>query len=65
MGYVEHCNKHGQYKGDYCGECIDDLYTENARFKEALEQIAHDKPVHDGFTSMAANEIAKKALIDK
>ena len=23
MGYVEHCNTHGQYKGDYCGECVE------------------------------------------
>jgi len=37
MGYVENCKKHGQYKGDYCGECIDALYEENARLKEALE----------------------------
>jgi hypothetical protein len=24
MSYVENCSKHGQYKGDYCGDCIDE-----------------------------------------
>lgn len=40
MGYVQNCNKHGQYKSDYCGECIVELYEENARLKEALKKIA-------------------------
>jgi predicted RNase H-like nuclease (RuvC/YqgF family) len=34
MSHVDNCNKHGQYKGDYCGECIDDLYAENMELKE-------------------------------
>lgn len=37
MSYVEHCNKHGQYKGDYCGDCIDELREENAGLKTSLE----------------------------
>lgn len=40
MSYVEYCDKHGQYKGDYCGECIDDLYSENTRLREALRIIS-------------------------
>lgn len=42
MSYVQICKKHDQYKGDYCGECIDDLYVENARLREALEKIASE-----------------------
>ena len=36
MSYVDYCRKHGDFKGDYCGECIDELYAENARLREAL-----------------------------
>lgn len=24
MSYVEFCSKHGQYHGEYCGECVED-----------------------------------------
>jgi len=41
MSYVEHCNKHGQYKGDYCGECIDDINLNNDRLRKALEPYAY------------------------
>ena len=40
MGYVSHCNKHGQYKGDYCEDCIDELRKENTKLREALKKIA-------------------------
>ncbi|NDE91577.1 MAG: hypothetical protein EB059_10685 [Alphaproteobacteria bacterium] len=38
MGYFEFCSKHGQYKGDYCGDCIDELYEDNERLKEEIKQ---------------------------
>lgn len=41
------------------------LRTENKRLREALEKIASDKPIHDGFTSKAQNEIARAALEGK
>jgi hypothetical protein len=28
MSYVEHCDKHGQFHGDYCGGCIEDTQIE-------------------------------------
>jgi len=42
MSYVEHCKKHGQYHGEICGECFEDLKVENARMKQALVLIADD-----------------------
>ena len=40
MSYVEHCKKHGQYHGELCGECFEELQTENIQLRSALEQIA-------------------------
>jgi hypothetical protein len=37
MSYVDYCRKHGDFKGDYCGECFEELQVENARFRKALE----------------------------
>ena len=41
MSYVEQCKKHGQYHGEICGECFEDLKMENARLVEVLEYIAY------------------------
>ena len=47
MSYVENCNKHGQYKGDYCGECIEDLYAENIELKETNKTLSsHIKDIN-------------------
>lgn len=43
MGYVEICNKHGQYHGDLCGECFEELKEENVRLREALDSLL-DRP---------------------
>lgn len=40
MSYVEVCQKHGQYHGEICGDCYEGLKKENARLREALEEIA-------------------------
>ena len=67
MGYVNLCKKHGQYKSDYCGECIEDLYTENKRLKEALEQIAKGDVAPSsikGYIDEAYQDIARAALKD-
>lgn len=46
MSYVEHCTKHGQYKSDYCGGCVEDnaarvvdLEIKQGRFKERISQL--------------------------
>jgi len=44
MSYVEHCKKHGQYHGEICGECFEDLKVENAKLSEALRYIAFASP---------------------
>jgi hypothetical protein len=44
MSYVEHCKKHGQYHGEICGECFEDLKVENTRLREALKYIAFVGP---------------------
>ena len=41
------------------------MKAENTRLREALEKIARDKSIHDGFTSKAQNEIARAALEEK
>jgi hypothetical protein len=40
MSYVEHCKKHGQYHGEICGECFEDLKVENVKLRKALQEIA-------------------------
>jgi hypothetical protein len=40
MSYVEHCKKHGQYHGEICGQCFEDLETENKELKQAVQDIA-------------------------
>lgn len=37
MSYVEHCKKHGQYKGDYCGDCIENTEKELELTKDMLD----------------------------
>lgn len=37
MSYVEHCKKHGQYHGEICGECFDDLKEENTKLRQVIE----------------------------
>ena len=39
MSYVDHCKKHGQYHGEICGECFEDLKAENSRLRAALMSI--------------------------
>lgn len=39
MSYVEVCQKHGQYHGELCGECFEEIKKENARLREALETL--------------------------
>ena len=49
MSYVEHCKKHGQYHGELCGECFEDLEIENARLREALAFYADTEKKLDCF----------------
>jgi hypothetical protein len=44
MSYVDHCKKHGQYHGEICGECFEDLKVENTRLLDALHYIAFASP---------------------
>jgi hypothetical protein len=39
MSYVEVCQKHGQYHGEICGDCYEGLKEENARLRDALEEL--------------------------
>lgn len=42
MSYVEHCNKHGQYKGDHCGECVDNKDARIAELESEVEKTNKD-----------------------
>jgi hypothetical protein len=70
MSYVEHCKKHGQYHGEICGECFEDLKVENTRLKEALQAIAFgvwiEGELQDGqYRGKQQYEIALAALEEK
>jgi hypothetical protein len=60
MSYVEHCKKHGQYHGEICGECFEDLKVENTRLREALQSIVNSGPASPGDKK---HEIARAALV--
>lgn len=45
MSYVEVCQKHGQYHGEICGDCYEELKEENARLRKALQKYA-DSEAH-------------------
>lgn len=45
MSYVEVCQKHGQYHGEICGDCYEELKEENARLRKALQKYA-DSETH-------------------
>lgn len=36
MSYVEYCAKHGEYKGDYCGDCIEEMQEECSALRRDL-----------------------------
>jgi hypothetical protein len=36
MGYVETCSEHGQYKGDYCGGCVEATQLEVEALRDTL-----------------------------
>jgi hypothetical protein len=70
MSYVEHCKKHGQYHGEICGECFEDLKVENAKLRKALWVIAEGVWIegeHQGceYHGYQQHEIAKAALDEK
>jgi hypothetical protein len=44
MSYVDHCKKHGQYHGEICGECFEDLKVENTKLRGVLKYIAFVGP---------------------
>jgi hypothetical protein len=60
MSYVDHCKKHGQYHGEICGECFEDLKVENTRLREALQSIVNSGPASPGDKK---HEIARAALV--
>jgi predicted transcriptional regulator len=37
MSYVEHCKKHGQYHGEICGECYEELKEQNERLEKQIK----------------------------
>lgn len=39
MGYVENCNTHGQYKGDYCGECVEAAFARVAELEAQVKKL--------------------------
>ena len=39
MGYVELCKKHGQYHGEFCGECFEDLKAENIKLQSENQRL--------------------------
>ena len=52
MSYVEHCKKHGQYHGEICGECFEDL--------KALEKAYYEQEEELNATMMAFNILKKE-----
>lgn len=36
MSYVELCDQHGQYHGDYCGECVEATQVELESYRSQL-----------------------------
>ncbi len=62
MSYVEHCDQHGQYHGEYCGECVEAMQVENARLREALEEITKVTGPTYGLAANTMCHIAEKAL---
>ena len=48
MSYVEHCKKHGQHHSEICGECHDDLQTENKKLKNVLTRVLTHAIVYRG-----------------
>jgi hypothetical protein len=49
MSYVETCKTHGQYHGDYCGECVERAF-ERATGLEAELKRAEDIVAHQGLS---------------
>ena len=41
MSYVEHCDQHGQYKGDYCDGCVEATQMEVESLRAQLEKSSH------------------------
>lgn len=39
MSYVEWCKKHGQYHGELCVDCFEELETENLELKTILRGL--------------------------
>lgn len=39
MSYVENCKTHGQYKGDYCGECVETAFARVAELEAQVERV--------------------------
>jgi hypothetical protein len=74
MSYVEHCKKHGQYHGEICAECFEDLKVENSRLRKALEYITNSElcskceyqmKLIDCMHGRSVYEIARAALEEK
>lgn len=63
MSYVEVCQTHGQYHGDYCGGCVEDLREENTKFRIALDEISKQDEWED--CTRDCIQIAIEALKDK
>lgn len=60
MSYIQECKDHGQYKGDYCGECIDELYAEVRRLKEERAQLYAENITYGA----ALERIEERLLVD-
>jgi hypothetical protein len=62
MGYVEHCNKHGQYHADYiCGDCVEELNKELNELRITLEKAYNvlesvDEADNDGWPVLNAHD---------
>jgi hypothetical protein len=60
MSHVEVCKKHGQYHGEICGDCYEELKEENARLRDTLFQIGHGSGSANWFSWIARDALEKK-----
>ncbi len=59
MSYVEHCAKHGQYKGDYCGDCIEAKDARIAELEVHESQLENEVTYWAGLHKQATERVFK------
>lgn len=66
MSYVEVCKTHGQYHGEICGECYEELKEENVILRQTLREVSEEALIYNGVPEIdRIGEIARIALRQK